>query len=259
MRASAPAERHRRARRERRCTGGLCGSNHLWAALLLAFIGLSGCSYADYLAGHSTEYNVQAEIVKNQNLLNNIIRSAYRKPLQFTDLSSITGMVSMSGSAGFTVPFGGPRTGFIFTPNMSGSNTPTFTVSVLNTKEFYQGILHPIDAQIISFYLNERFPPLVLLTLLVSEIEFDDHIFRNDTGVHYVEDTKKLELYYSDFRLKLRELIDSGLTVKPVNETKVLGPSFSANDIAKMDIGKLDGQGVAITPYQTTHGTSYRL
>jgi hypothetical protein len=108
---------------------------------------LSSCSIADRFAERSVDYNIQAETIKNQNLLNNIIRSAYRKPLQFTDLSTITGQVSVSGAAGFAVPFGGPRAGFIFSPSISASDTPNFTVSVLNTQEFYKGILTPITLQ----------------------------------------------------------------------------------------------------------------
>jgi hypothetical protein len=56
---------------------------------------LAGCIVADRFAGQSVEYNMQTETIKNQNLLNNIIRFAYRRPLQFTDLSTITGQVSV--------------------------------------------------------------------------------------------------------------------------------------------------------------------
>src|SRR5215471_10788380 len=89
-----------------------------FAAIIMASI-VSSCGVVDRFSDHSVEYNTQAEAIKNQNLLNNIIRSAYRKPLQFTDLSTITGQVSVSGTAAFTVPFGGPRSGFLFSPSVT--------------------------------------------------------------------------------------------------------------------------------------------
>ena len=52
------------------------------------------------------------------------------------------------------------------------SVSPTYTVSVLNTKEFYQGILTPIPMKSLSYYINIGFPKYPLLTLVVSQIEF---------------------------------------------------------------------------------------
>jgi hypothetical protein len=212
----------------------------------------SSCAVVDRFADHSVEYNLQAEAIKDQNLLNNIIRSAYRKPLQFTDLVAVTGQVSISGTGAFTVPFGGPRTGFIFSPSATTSDSPIFNLSVLNTKEFYQGILHPIDTQIIAFYLSERFPERVLLTLLISGIEVDNKSFSNDIGIYYDYDLKKYIANYSDFSRELESLIRKGLTVRPIGETKALGPPLSANDIRKMDIAKLDAQNIAIAPHSSS-------
>jgi hypothetical protein len=213
---------------------------------------VSSCAVVDRFADHSVEYNLQAEAIKNQNLLNNIIRSAYRKPLQFTDLVAVTGQVSISGAGAFTVPFGGARSGFIFSPSATTSNSPIFNLSVLNTKEFYQGILHPIDTQIIAFYLSERFPERVLLTLLISEIQVDNKSFSNDIGIYYDYDRKKYVANYSDFSGELESLIRKGLTVKPIGETKALGPPLSAEDILKMDIARLDAQNIAIAQHSSS-------
>jgi hypothetical protein len=212
---------------------------------MLTFGVLSSCSVADRFAEHSIEYNIQAETIKNQNLLNNIIRSAYRKPLQFTDLSTITGQLSVSGIAGFAVPFGGPRAGFIFSPSVSASDTPNFTVSVLNTQEFYRGILAPITLQIIAYYLNEGFPPHVLLTLLISEIKEDDQSLYNNTGIN-----KDGQPNYPLFVSTLEGLIDeNGLTVQPYEKITILGPPLGAEDVKKMDIAKLDTQQITVAKH----------
>jgi hypothetical protein len=198
---------------------------------------MSSCSIVDRFADHSLEYNLQAETMKNQNLLNNIIRSAYRKPLQFTEITVITGQVSVSGTAAFAVPFGGPRSNFIFSPNVTLSDSPIWTISVLNTQEFYNGILGPINTETISYYLSEAFPPRVLLALLVSEIEAGGIIYSNNPA------------NYSHFYPELERLVLQGLTVKPIVETKVLGPPLSAQDVQKMDIAKLDAQHITIAQH----------
>ena len=149
------------------CRAAAAGTPRALLAAVLAAM-LAGCELADQLSGHSVEYNVQAAMVKNQTLLINILRAAYRQPLQFTDLSTISGSVSVSGSAAFNVPFGGPQEGNTFNPSITVSNTPTYTVSVLNTKEFYQGILTPIPMKSLSYYLNIGFPKYPLLTLEIG-------------------------------------------------------------------------------------------
>ena len=213
--------------------------------LAVIMVGIaSSCSVVDRFSDHSVEYNIQAESIKNQNILNNIIRSAYRKPLQFTDLSTITGQVSVSGTAAFTVPFGGPRTGFLFSPSVTESDTPNFTVAVLNTQEFYNGILRPIPPQLISYYISQGFPRNVLFTLLISEIEKE-----NQPPLYNVPG------YYHDFIKELEDLIDQGLTVQPVTEDILLGPTFAAKEIRPMDIAKLDAQQITIAH----EGTHYQL
>ena len=215
--------------------------------LLMLMVGVvSSCAVVDRFADHSVEYNMQAEAIKNQNLLNNIIRSAYRKPLQFTDLVAVTGQVSISGTGAFTVPFGGPRTGFIFSPGATTSDSPIFNLSVLNTKEFYQGILAPIKAQIISYYLSQGFPSRLFLTLLISEIEEGT---RPRLTKYY-----NVPGWYQDFARELDELIDNALTVRPIDDVHVLGPPLRADEVKKLDIAKLDAQNITIVQRRNSAG-----
>jgi hypothetical protein len=215
-------------------------------ALLLLTALLAGCGYADQLAGHSVEYNEQAATIKNQTLLINILRAAYRRPLQFTDLSTISGQVSVSGTAALTFPFGGPREGSArideFNPSITVSNSPTYTVSVLNTKEFYQGILTPIPMKTLSYYLNIGFPEYVLLTLVVSEIDYGPRESRkriaNVPDAKALPDRAKPDRHFADL---LRLLIRMGLTVEDVEDRIALGAPFgeskypSPNDLVNLD------------------------
>jgi hypothetical protein len=223
-------------------------------AALAAMATLSACSLADQLSGHSVEYNVQAETVKNQTLLMNILRAAYRRTLQFTDLSTISGQVSVSGTAGFSVPFWGPRAGgqelTVANPSISASNSPTYTVSVLNTKEFYQGILTPIPMKTLSYYIHIGFPEYLLLTLVVSEIEYGPPSARK--RIANVVDRKidlpgfKPNLQFSDL---LKKLISMGLTTEEVEETTKLGRPFpAARYPSPTDLATLDAKGIRVVP-----------
>jgi hypothetical protein len=225
-------------------------------AALLVMATLSACSLADQLSGHSIEYNVQAETVKNETLLINILRAAYRRTLQFTDLSTISGQVSVSGTAGFSFPFWGPRAGgqelSVANPSVSASNSPTYTVSVLNTKEFYQGILTPIPMKTLSYYIHIGFPEYLLLTLVVSEIEYGPPSARK--RIANVVDRKidlpgfKPNLQFSDL---LKKLIAMGLTTEEVEETTKLGRPFAAARYpSPTDLANLDAKGIRVVPLE---------
>ncbi len=232
--------------------GGACDFRMAFARLrkhplvsVVAAAVLSSCATADRFAQHSVEYNLQAETIKNQNLLNNIIRSAYRRPLQFTDLTTITGQVSVSGTGGFTVPFGGPRSGFIFSPSVTASETPNFTVAVLNTQEFYKGILTPITTQILAYYISQGFPRELLLRLLISEIKDE-----NGRSLYNAPGSRHYDIFVSE----LESLIfDRGLTVQPVLQIRAVGPPLSDKDAKDIkDIAKLDAQQIELVRHDVS-------
>jgi hypothetical protein len=223
-----------------------------WPLAVVLAAMLAGCGLADQLSGHSVEYNVQAATVKNQTLLINVLRAAYRQPLQFTDLSTISGSVSVSGSAGFTFPFGGPREGASridnFNPSITVSNSPTYTVAVLNTKEFYQGILTPIPMKTLSYYINIGFPKYPLLTLVISEIEYGPHSARrriDNVPEKHVEATGVTA--GQQFPDLLRKMIAKGLTVEDVEETAALGAPFGKDKYpSPSDLVNLDANGIRV-------------
>jgi hypothetical protein len=123
---------------------------HLGPIILLV-TSLFSCVVVDNFAHRSVDYNLQAENSKNKNFLLNVVRSAYRKPLQFTDLTTLTGQATASVTGVFTLPFAANHAAATrvssFSPGATVSGGPNFTVAVLNTKEFYQGILTPLPSK----------------------------------------------------------------------------------------------------------------
>jgi hypothetical protein len=222
-----------------------------------AFFVLANCATVDKFSSRAVEYNLQAEQAQQQALLLNIIRASLRRPMQFTSLQSITGTASASGSitGGYSnthqtpylnqfgiAPLGSnPVVSGIATatgtPTASMSGGPTFTVPVLDTQEFYQGILSPVSPQIIDYYVHQGFPPELLFDVFVSSVEViatDDPACEQFTFQNSVRNN----LQFSQFHALADYLLSSGFTTERINEP--FGPQIapargplSAGDAAK--------------------------
>jgi hypothetical protein len=203
---------------------------------------LSACGTADQLAGHSLEYNSQAELIKNRTLLINIVRAAYRKPLQFTDLTTINGQLTFDASAVLSVPLWGTSEGnsrlALGSPAIEASNSPSYTVAVLNTKEFYRGILAPLPMQTLAYYLDAGFPKALVLNLMLADIEYGP-----PGAVHTVRNSPDRP----EFAGLLHTLMALGLSVEQVDTVTVLGSPFGENRYPPAkDIGELDAKGIKL-------------
>ena len=150
----------------------------VWAAAPLVGVALVGCAVVDDFSGRAVDYNLEAEQVQEQTMLLNVVRASMRRPMQFTSLQSITGTASISGNGTLSLPFGpaGHRPPKSLSPDIAGlsgtvSGGPSFIVPVLDTQEFYEGILNPISLQIFDYYLEQGFPAEVLFDLFVSKID----------------------------------------------------------------------------------------
>lgn len=221
------------------------------AGAAFALLPIAGCAIVDKYSERAVEYNLQAEKTQQQNLLLNIIRASLRRPMQFTGLQSITGTASASGSVtgGYTNAHQTPYTA-LFGPTIStppnnqtaltrivtgtGSGTasmsggPTFVVPVLDTQEFYQGILSPVSHQIIDYYVQQGFPPEVLFDLFVANVELivtdggscDRFTFRNDV---------RNDLRFGQFQALADYLLSSGFTTERVADRIAYGPPIAAS------------------------------
>lgn len=257
----------RRVSRQRRILGA--------AGIALAALALAGCAIVDKYSDRAVEYNLQAEKTQQQNLLLNIVRASLRRPMQFTGLTSITGTASASGSVtgGYTNQHQTPlirdfglfpaqaQTAIARVVTGTGSGTasmsggPTFTVPVLDTQEFYQGILTPVSHQIIDYYVQQGFPPQVLFALFVASVEIietegtgcDRFTLRNDV---------RNELRFSQFEALADYLLSSGFTTERVTDTIQYGPTIAsararnASDTAQMldAYSKASAAGLDIRP-----------
>lgn len=198
---------------------------------------LTACGAVDAFAPTAIDYNLQAEQIRDQTIVLNIIRAAYRKPMQFSDFSTVTGLTTASVTAAFALPFaaipGSMARAFTAMPSGTLTGGPNFTVSILNTKEFYNGIMQPLSLQFISLYLHEGFPRQLLLTLLIADIEYE----KDGKVIHAynsADSTVRPGEQYADFQALLQHLISRGLDAEEVDQTTPIGPPLTEKDVSSL-------------------------
>jgi hypothetical protein len=121
-------------------------------------------------------------------LLTNILRARDNAPMNFNDLSSITGSFSLSDTLALTIPFG-PLTGSPTTsnsyknsanPSVTGTASPVITLGTLNTQGFMMTMIQPVSTTYVLSKWNSHAHD-VLLYLFVKSIRFpQERSIRND-------------------------------------------------------------------------------
>ncbi len=200
-----------------------------WRALTVASASLAtlaGCAIVDQYGPRAVTYNEEASSSKSSGILLNIMRAAYREPLQFTDMSTVTGTATASATVtGTTIPIrvGGPNFTapdiMNITPAATMSGGPQFNIANLNTQEFYQGIQAPLETQLMANYVASGTPLTVLLPLFVSDIEVD-----YDKKLYTFHNGALSDQTYREFRDATLILVQKGLVLEPEPSNEAFGP-----------------------------------
>jgi hypothetical protein len=126
----------------------------------------------------------------DQALLANVLRARDQAPMNFNDLSSITGSLSLSGTLGLMLPFGpynGDRSAAMLgaaknaaSPSITTSTSPIINIGTLNTQGFMLTMIQPISSTYVLSKWNEGLGHRLLLYLFVKSIRFCDDRNTND-------------------------------------------------------------------------------
>jgi hypothetical protein len=188
---------------------------------------MGGC-VADLFGDRAASYNQEVSINKDRTILTNIVRASLGRPLQFTEITTVSGTASQSLSLAGLIPFAVHRPLTVgqqstFSPSMTLSGGPTFSIANLSSKEFYSGILTPLSTPILAYYLGEgRYPLHVLLPLVISEITYGPK-----SDQHRIANTISNLAEFNDALNGLRAI---GLMVEPVNEAISEGPALTEEE-----------------------------
>ena len=221
-------------------------------ACVAAATAIAGCS-SDKLAVQAVGYNLASEQVHNNQMLLNIVRASQRRPLEFTTLQSITGSGSSDAQIALELPLAqnGDEQATILRPQLARSGRPTFSISVLDTQEFYQGILRPLTLQVFDFYMKRGLSRRLLFDLFFSGIsvtvtaEGD----RNRFGADFANDVSD-DQAFDDYQTLIEALLSAGLTTTALRSpATVLGPPLTADEALRGDLGaKAASGGLALRP-----------
>ncbi|NKB98539.1 MAG: hypothetical protein GKR90_08620 [Pseudomonadales bacterium] len=153
----------------------------------------AGCStfHIPTVPRDSVDYNQAIEQMSNEIALLNVVRAKKWLPRHFTSISQIQGNLKITGSAELSaaLPIDAvtkriesavgvtnvrtPRADS-YAPKLSTSVTtnPNFTVSILESEEFYRGILSPIEASVIATYLDQGWNPELVAHVMFESLDF---------------------------------------------------------------------------------------
>src|SRR4051812_24621815 len=71
----------------------------------LVAISACGCAWIDKFGGRATAYNFETSDAKSSTILLNIVRAAYTEPLQFTDVTTVSGQATASATLSGNIPW----------------------------------------------------------------------------------------------------------------------------------------------------------
>ena len=140
----------------------------LMCFLVVSCATLTGCVRYRSIAESAVSFNLAVERAQNEMLLLNAVRAAKRRPMYITGVSNVTGSVRAEFSAGLDIPLSNPVDKV--SPRATYSESPTFTVPVLDTQEFIQGFLKPVPNGILAYYWEQGWPRSLLLHLFVQRV-----------------------------------------------------------------------------------------
>jgi hypothetical protein len=159
---------------------------------------LTQCAMVDTIHGRFDSINQSSAYAKNQSILLNIVRSSQNVPLNFVAVSRISGSTQTQLGGGLPSMLVGPypiATGVPFATNAAGTtfnvvepaltrdvglNSTTlnastnaansFDLTVLDSKQFYQALLSPIDLVTLDGFIRQGYSHELLYRLFFDSI-----------------------------------------------------------------------------------------
>jgi len=156
---------------------------------LLTIVTLTGsCSAIDgSVSQRVNTINKTIEDARNESVLLNIVRASYSHPLNFVTVSKVGGAGTIDLHSQLpTVTFGSSSSGipYLIQNSIDASASGNFDVNILDSKEFFKGLLTPVNVMEIDLLIRQGFPRELLFYTLVEAIRVTHgkttYEYRND-------------------------------------------------------------------------------
>jgi hypothetical protein len=241
---------------------------------------LAGCAFPQQVRHLGVSYNEAVADLADQLTLTNIERAEQGLPLHYTSFSRLSGgltftgggsingalhddtltrtvtgasTASMTNSTTSTVARALASGGNVYTPNLTASVStgPTFDIDVLDTQEFYQGILEEIPFTTVNAFLAGGYDDQLLMHLMVHRIDYmevgpDGQIIDSQPVLSFINEPGRKDETFNDFNELVSCLALTGIAAPP----RPLAPLSRVTTAAsgKMvqlkidDLAKIDGK-----------------
>lgn len=201
------------------------------AAAVSAFTLLAGCSTVDHFGGRVVEFNSQMQDTREKLILGNILRSGFDEPLQFSEVSTVSGQGSAQGGLGTVLPLFGPAgtSGarlFQLNPSLQVSGGPQVGVANLNTQEFFNGITTPLTMDQVATYVSNGQSRLSVLMLTVAAIDYD----LDGKHYHFAGSPEDPDSFKS-LQSVLFSLVNAKLAFERKETVSYVGPALTADEV----------------------------
>lgn len=154
----------------------------VWLSILLNLGCLQGCVSPMMLGDTVISYDKAVTDTLTRQLLLNIGRAHQHQPIHFTGVANIAETLSFGFNAGATTATTGENGGLI-TPIFGGSvsESPTISIIPMESEEFTQRLLIPIQEPKLAMLLRQTADIDVILRLLIDELSImsNTHIEKN--------------------------------------------------------------------------------
>jgi hypothetical protein len=136
----------------------------------------TGCGFLDSatLSPRTYSVNTGSDVVLNNAMLLNVVRASYSEPLNFITIAKYTAgdQLMASGAVGpFTYAALAANPSSTYGPgSLNGQVSNSFDLNSMDTKDFYQGMLQPLDPIALELWFRQGFPRALVFYLLLDSI-----------------------------------------------------------------------------------------
>jgi hypothetical protein len=138
-----------------------------------ALLFLTACSTTMDIADQSSKANLGIEQAHNRVLVLNALRASKRRPMYFTAIVSMSSPVqNVSPTLSLAIPFGGDNVAGFLNPALR-AEVPLVNLAVLDSQKFVIGITTPLRPALVKYYFDQRWPAMLLFSLMIREILYE--------------------------------------------------------------------------------------
>jgi len=142
------------------------------AVIVAAGLCVAGCAYSPGLVDRAVAFNKAVASSTNELLLLNALRARERLPTYYTRVASDSANTTIQPTASLAIPFGpgSVQKGFSSQFNIGMATQSQLSMQNLDDQKFMRGVLTPVPVDVLSFYLQQGWPPELVLMTTVSRI-----------------------------------------------------------------------------------------